>query len=123
MPGHVLFCLHKITVNLLFKCTTLHIQRNRTAGAAVLTCRTKRSFRRILHGCSLTDCSTSLCSRMFSKICSLVESWWLVALVAAVTVPLLAAPSAYDSTALRDGVEEVDDKFRRILNIFVRSMH
>lgn len=40
------------------------------------TCRTNRSFRRMLHVWYLTDCSTSLCSRMFSTICSLDEPWF-----------------------------------------------
>lgn len=44
----------------------------------IFTCRTKRNFRLILHGCILTDCKTSLCSRIFSKICSFVESWLFV---------------------------------------------
>ncbi len=40
-----------------------------------LACRTKRNFLRMLHGCNLTDCNTSLCRRIFSKICSFVDSW------------------------------------------------
>lgn len=39
-----------------------------------LACRTKRNFLRMLHGCNLTDCSTSLCKRIFSNICSFVDS-------------------------------------------------
>lgn len=42
----------------------------------------------MLHGCILTDWSTSLCKRIFSNICSLVDSW-------------LLAPSPSDTTVLQ----------------------
>lgn len=42
----------------------------------IRTCRTRRNLRFILHGCAFTDCNTSLCNRMFSKICSFVDFGW-----------------------------------------------
>lgn len=60
------------------------------------TCRTKRNLRRIDHGCIFTDCSTSLCSRMFSNICSLVESW-LWAPSPPIEMPVLWKSQAFDS--------------------------
>lgn len=60
------------------------------------TCRTKRNLRRIDHGCIFTDCSTSLCSRMFSNICSLVESW-LWAPSPPIEMPVLWNSQAFDS--------------------------
>lgn len=58
------------------------------------TCRTRRNLRRIDHGCIFTDCSTSLCSRMFSNICSLVESWLLLA-PSPIEMPVLCTHRKY----------------------------
>lgn len=74
----------------------------------ILTWRTRRSFRLILHGCILTDCRTSLCNRIFSKICSFVDSW-------------LLTPSPSDTTVLQIYVKSKYKKHWDIENITSKS--
>lgn len=72
MPSNVFTCLQQ-EQNQYFHRVKQSI--NRRNAKVSRTCLTRRSFRRMLHGCILTDCRTSLCNRIFSKICSFVDSW------------------------------------------------